>query len=88
MARQPRAVHRRAPKGAFTIALFYLLTRERVDVLFDWQLVFCMIFLQLISDVLFYYSLISSYRTHIVPSAPEMSIAIFVLHAGILLKDH
>ena len=54
MVCQLRGFPGHAPKGAILLAVFYRLTRKRVNVLFDTHLVICIVLLQLIPDILLY----------------------------------
>ena len=64
-----------------------LVTRKRVRVFFECQLIVDDIFLQLILDLLGDLLIILSRRIHIVPSAPKTSIPILVLQVRVTLKD-
>lgn len=67
-----------SPLGLLFLAFVYRLTRKRVDILFQRHLVIFQIFLQLISNILFYLFFIFSHCINIVSPAPEVSVPILI----------
>ena len=74
-------------KGLF-LCLLVLATRKRVNILLDTHLVGYLIFLELVLDVLLYLLFISAHRIHVIPSGPEVSVAILVLEIGVSIEYH
>ena len=70
------------------LAFSYRLTRERVRILYQAQLIYSLILFQLPFDVLLYHFLVSSHRIYIVSSAPEVTIPLFVFQICMLIKYH
>ena len=68
--------------------LLILATRERVHVFFQTDLICCVIFFQLVSDILCYDSLVFPNRIYIISSAPKMSVSVFVFQICVPIKYH
>ena len=66
-------------EGLLLFALSYWLTRKRVCIFLYADLICHHIFLQLVLYILVYCLFISSYCVYIIPSAPEMTVPIFIL---------
>ena len=74
--------------GAVLLALFHLLTRERVNIFFQAQLVVRNVFMQLIPNLFLDRRFVFSHGVNVVSSAPEMPVPIFVFQVGLSVKDH
>ena len=68
--------------------LTVLATRKRVGIFLDACLILCVIFFQLIPNVLRYHFAILSHRIYEVPSAPEIPAPVLVFQIGVPVKDH
>ena len=75
-------------KGQSLFALLYLLTRERVYILFQADLVRGYVLLKLVSYVLFNGFSVPSNGIDIIATAPEVTISIFVFHVCVPVEDH
>ena len=65
-------------KGLF-LCFGILATRKQVNKLFEADLICNLIFLKLPLDIFLYLLFIPPYCIHLIPSCPEMSIAILIL---------
>ena len=75
-------------KWLFSFALLSPATRKRVHVLFQANLILCVIIFQLVLDVFLDHFRIFSYGIYIVPSAPEISASIPIFQIRMSIKDH
>ena len=74
-------------KGLF-LCLLVLATRKRVHKLLDAHLVGYLIFLELVSNILLYLLFVSAYCIHIIPSGPEMSVAVLIFEIRMPVEYH
>ena len=87
MVCRPRSIHGLPLKG-LSLCLLVHATRKRVHVLLDAHLVGYLIFLELVLDLLLYLLLISAHCIYIIPSGPEVSVAILVFEIGVSVEYH
>ena len=81
--------HFRQPlPAAVFLCLLILVTRKRVHIFFDADLIRSVVLLKLISDILRYDLFVASHSIYIVPSAPKISRSILVLQIRVPVEDH
>lgn len=74
--------------GLLLLALINRLTRKRVIVFFDCELVAYFVFLELISDILRNGFFVSSHRIHVISLTLELSISILILQIRMSIEYH
>ena len=83
------AVFPGCPERDFCLfASSYQLTRKRLYEFLDAKLVICVIFLELVFDILLFCAPVSSHCADLISPAPEMPVPVLVLEICVLFADH